>query len=122
MIATEKKISKALKLLGFKITINTNLKTVNFLDVTQNLKKHTFEPYKKENDTPIYKHTSSNHPPSIIKQIPKSINRRLSDHSSNIDIFNKNIHIYENALKNSVYKQTLEYTPPKKQTKREIEI
>ena len=31
-----KKISNALKLLGFKITIYTNLRTVNFLDVTLN--------------------------------------------------------------------------------------
>ena len=51
-------------------------KIVNFLDVTLNLSKDTFEPYKKENDIPIYIHTSSNHPPSVIKQIPKSISHR----------------------------------------------
>ena len=38
-------ISNALKLLGFKITIYTNLKIVNFLNVIQNLRKGTFEPY-----------------------------------------------------------------------------
>ena len=42
-----KKIANELKQLGFKITIYTNLKIVNFLDVTLNLKKGTFEPYKK---------------------------------------------------------------------------
>ena len=62
------RISSALKL-GFRITICTNLKIVNFLDVTSKFKNGTFEPFKKENDTPIYKHTSSNHSPSIIKQI-----------------------------------------------------
>ena len=63
-----KRIPNTLKLLGFKITINTNLKIVNFLDVTLNLKKSTFECYKKKkNDTPMYIHTSSNHSPSIIK-------------------------------------------------------
>ena len=62
-----KRISNALKLLGFKINIHTNLKIGNFLDVTRNFSKGTFEPYKGENDTPIYIHTSSNYPPSVIK-------------------------------------------------------
>ena len=97
-----------MKLLGFKI--------VTFLGVTLNLSKSTFEPYKKENDTPIYKHTFSNHPPSVIKQIPISISRRLSDNSSNIGIFNKYKHIYNNALKNSGYRQTLDKHTSKKQT------
>ena len=68
-----KRISNALKLLGFKSTIHTNLKTVNFLDITLNLTNCTYEPYKKDNNTLIYIHTSSNHSPSITKQIPKSI-------------------------------------------------
>ena len=103
-----KRISNALKLLEFKITIYTNVKIVNFLDVTLNLKKGTFEPYKKENDTPIYIQTSSNQPPSITKEILKSISHRLSDNSSKINNYNKNKHIYDNALNNSGYKQTLE--------------
>ena len=43
----KKRISNTLKLLGFNMTTYTNLKIVNFLDVTLNLKKGTFEPYKK---------------------------------------------------------------------------
>ena len=42
-----KRIPNALKLLRFKITINTNLKIVNFSDVTLNLKKVYLKPYKK---------------------------------------------------------------------------
>ena len=82
-----KRISNALKLLGFKSTIHTNLKTVNFLDITPNLANCTYEPYKKDNNAPIYIHTSSNPPPSITKEIPKSISRRLSSNLSNINIF-----------------------------------
>ena len=48
-----KKISNALKLQGFKSTIHTNLKTVYFLDITLNLTNCTYEPYKKDNNTPI---------------------------------------------------------------------
>ena len=94
-----KKISNAQKLQRFKITIHTNLKIGNFLDVTLNLSKGTYETYKKDNNTPIYIHTSANHPPSITKQIPKSISRRLCSNSPNIDIFNKLKHIYDKALK-----------------------
>ena len=117
-----KRISNALKLLGFKITIYTNLKILNFLDVTLNLKKGIFEPYKKENDTSIYIYISSNHPPLIIKLTPKSISRRLSDNSSDIDIFNKCKHIYNGALKSSRYKQTLESPLPPKKTNQNTEI
>ena len=103
------------KLLGFKSTIHTNLKTVNFLDITLNLTNCTYEPYKKDNNTPIYIHTSSNHPPSITKQIRKSISRRLSSNSSNTNIFNK--HLYDDALKHSGYKQELKFTPTKVNSK-----
>ena len=93
LVSNRKRISDALKLLGFRINININLKIVNFLDVTLYLKKVTFEPYKKENNIPLYIHTSANYPPSIIKQITESISHRLSNNSSNIDIFYKNKHI-----------------------------
>ena len=112
-----KKISNALKLLGFKSTIYTNLKTVNFLNITLNLTNCTYEPYKKDNNTLIYIHTSSNHPPSITKQIPKSISPRQSNNSSNIDILKKYKHIYDEVLKSSGYKQELKFTPTKVNSK-----
>ena len=99
------KKDNALKLLRIKITINTNLTIVYFLDTTLILKKDTFELNKKENNTPIYIYTSLNHLPSIIKHIPKSISCRISDSSSDIDIFNKNKYTYDNTLKNNSYKQ-----------------
>ena len=51
---------------------------VNFLDVTCNLTNGTFRPYKKPNDKLLYIHTSSSHPPQILKQLPNAINERLS--------------------------------------------
>ena len=61
--SNRKRIASSLKLLGFRITIHTNLRIVNFWDVTLNLYKGTYEPFKKDNDTPINILTSSNHPP-----------------------------------------------------------
>ena len=84
----------ALKQQGFKITIKTNLEIYKLPWCNTKFRKRNIRTLKKkENDTPIYIDTSSNHPPSIIKQIPISINRRLS---SKIDISNckKNIYTY----------------------------
>ena len=52
-----------------------------------------------------------------IQILPKSISRRLSSNSSNVDIFNKNKHIYDKALKHSGYRQALEFIPPKDKSK-----
>ena len=58
-----KNVIKIFKQVGFKIKIRTNLKIVNFLDVTFNLTNGTYRPYKKPNDPLLYINTSSNHPP-----------------------------------------------------------
>ena len=67
---------------GLKITITTNLKTVNFLDVTFNLCTGKYQPYKKPNDTPTYINVNSKHPPNIIKALPNNISKRISNISS----------------------------------------
>ena len=51
-------------------------------------------------DKLLYIHSSSNHPPQIIKQLPNSISKRLSKNSSNQKIFNIAKVEYEDALKN----------------------
>ena len=88
------------------------MKEVNFLDVTFNLPTDSYKPYKKPNDNPIYIHTKSNHPPNIIKQLPKNISKRISDISSSKEIFDKAAPYYNNALKASGYEDTIEYNPP----------
>ena len=45
---TRKDIIKSFKEIGFKIEIKTNLKQVDFLDVTFNLNNSTYQPYKKK--------------------------------------------------------------------------
>ena len=75
----------------------TNLKEVNFLDVTFNITNGAFRPYKKANDKLLYIRTSSNHPPQIIKQLPNAINERLSYNSSDEAVFNSTKVEYEDA-------------------------
>ena len=67
-------IIKIVKEIGFKIDIETNLKIVNFLDMTFNLINVSYKPYKKPVDTLLYINKNSNHPPQIIKKLPKTIN------------------------------------------------
>ena len=96
-----KDIIEILKNSGFKIKIKTNLHIVDFLDITFNLLDGTYKPYKEPNDLLFYVNTSSNHPPQIIKQLLMSINNRLSNNSSNKQVFDMSKGEYEKALRES---------------------
>jgi hypothetical protein len=104
-----KQITATFKKEGLKITIETNIVEVDFLDVTLNLDSRKYYPFRKPNDTPLYVNKQSNHPPTIIKQLPKMINQRISDISCNKEEFDKAKGIYETALKNSGYDHQLEF-------------
>ena len=56
-----------------------NTTKVNFLDAMLDLRSEEFHPYIKEGNIPLYVLKESNHPPSILENIPKSINKRLSE-------------------------------------------
>ena len=94
------------------ITIDTNLIETDFLDVSSNLNTGKYFPFKKQNNTPLYIHSKSNHPPSIIKQLPSMTNKRISSLSSDETEFNKAKITYETALKNSGYQATLKFWKP----------
>ena len=95
----KKDIQKLFKGNHLNITIQCNLKIVNYLDVTFNLSNATYRPFCKPNNEIAYIHKESNHPPSILRQIPLSIESRLSKHSSNEKIFKESTKIYQEALK-----------------------
>ena len=105
----KKDIQKLFKGNHLNITIQCNLKIVNYLDVTFNLSNATYPPFCKPNNEIAYIHKESNHPPSILRQIPLSIESRLSKHSSNEKIFKESTQIYQEALKKSGYNHQLTY-------------
>ena len=76
------------------------------------LRTGIYKPYMKPNNTPLYVHKKSNHPPNITRNIPESINRRLSTISSNETIFNDAAPTYQEALNNSGYDYKLKFKPP----------
>ena len=81
------------------IVIECNLKIVDYLDVTLNLLSNTYKPFSKSNNEINYIHKEFNHPPSITKQVPFSIESHLSSLSSGEKIFNESTPIYQEALK-----------------------
>ena len=66
-------MTKTFKDNDLKITIDANKKIVNFLDVTFNLTDGTYKPYMKLNNKLLYVHKQSNHPPTLLKNIPTNI-------------------------------------------------
>ena len=97
----KKKIIKIFKSNGLNITVECNLIVTDFLDVTFDLKSGTYYPYRKPNNELLYINKHSNHPPSIIKQIPSMISKRISENSCDKNHFDKTVPDYNIPLKNS---------------------
>ena len=93
------------------ITIEINLKRVNFLDVTLDLESGLYKPYRKPGDRPLYVSADSNHPPLILQNIPAGIERRLSDNSSNEEVFKEAIPIYQAELERCGFSHQLKFNP-----------
>ena len=105
----QKRIIRAFKFLGFKIEISSNIKIVNFLDVTLDLSNNSYKPFIKTNQNPSYININSNHPKNIIKQVPKAVNLRIYKLSVNEKIFKESIKRYIDALKNCGFKEDFRY-------------
>ena len=121
---------KVFKDCSLRITIQANLPIVNFLDVQLNLDTSTYQAYRKPDNRPVYLNKNSNHPITVLKQLPKSIEKRISDISSNENVFTQSIPIYQDALQKSGFTEQLKYiasdnnrennTEEKKRRKRKI--
>ena len=107
---TKKKLCKIFKDNNLRIAVEAKKKVTDFLDITLDLHTGSYKPYKKPNDTISYIRCQSNHPPSIIKNLPKVIEIRLSNNSANADIFQEAAKPYNNVLKNNGHKEELKYT------------
>ena len=108
----KKDFQKVFKRNGLNITIQSNLKVVDYLDVTFNLNNGTYMPYRKPNNTTTYIHKESNHSPNILSKLPGMIERRISDLSATKEIFENSKDYYEEALKKSGFDGKLNYNQP----------
>ena len=114
--ATRKKLHRFFNEFGLIINVCPDLETVNFLDVTLDLKNGNFGPYRKPNDVPLYIHRHSNHPPNIIKEVPKIIEGRLNSIASSELEFKRAVPEFQEALKKSGFHEILQFTPAKSKT------
>ena len=70
---------------------------------------HKYHPNRKQSSALQYIHKQSNHPLSIIKQIPLITSKRLFDISSDKKHFDKTASAYIEALKNSGFKENTKF-------------
>ena len=94
-----KQIIENSKRLGLSITIKMNLNVADFLDIQFKLKTNSYK-YMKPNSVPVYINKNSN-PPHVLRELQKTIEKRISNISSSNEIFDNSKTIYENTLKKS---------------------
>ena len=87
----EKDLTRIFKSNGLSITVKTNLKVADFLDIHFERVQDIYQPYKKLNDELLHINKNSTHPPTIIKQVPKAVSKRISDISSSKETYDQNI-------------------------------
>ena len=91
---TRKELHKIFEQFDLKITAEVNLNVVNFLDVTFDLNNAKPKPYRKPNDDPLYINRRSNHPPSITRQLPTTINKRVLHFSHRTNKHLRNLRLF----------------------------
>ena len=114
----KKDFQRIFKEKGLDIVIVCNRKSVDYLDVTMNLTDGSYRPYHKPDDETSYVHKESDHPPSIIKQLPLAVEKRISDLCSSEEIFEQSKGHYQEALGKSGYTYQLKYNPSTTSTRR----
>lgn len=103
---------------GLRITIESNLTVTDYLDVTLDLLKNKYYPFRKPENKALYINAKSNHPQNIIKELPKMISRRVADLSCNEEEFLKAKPMYESALKESGHTTEFSYVKSNEKKKR----
>ena len=78
-------------------------------DFTFNYEIEKYFPFGKANNTPLYINTFSNHPPTIIKQLPKMISKRNLNLSCSNKELDKVKCVYETALKDSKHFSSISF-------------
>ena len=101
---------------GLSTTCAVNKKIADFLDVRFNLNDQNLRTSQKAKNEPVYVNKQSNRPPNIIvADIPKAISKRLASISCNKNIFDRNVDIYQTAIKNSGFDGTITYNDQSEQ-------
>ena len=90
----------------------SNLRIVNDLDVTLNLNNGSFRSCDKPDDIIQYINKEFKHPPNIIKHLPVSAEKGLSNNSFVEKIFQESAIYYEDTLNKAGYFDKVVYNVP----------
>ena len=104
---TRKKLVKLFKDENLKITTETNITVVSYLDVVMDLKDKSTKPFIKSNANTRYVSKLSNHPKNVTDNIPEAVNKRLCDISSSRVMFEQEVQHYQEALRQAGYSDQL---------------
>ena len=82
---------------------------MDFPNVTLDIRNCPYQPFTKPNSAPVCVYRQSNHPPSVLQNIPRSVNDRLNRLSSSREMFEGTALPYQ-ALEKIVYNHKREFT------------
>ena len=116
----KKSLQKTFKEFGLEIVAESNLRIVNYLDVTLKLNEGSFRPCDKP-DIIQYINKESNHPPHPPKEskhLLAYIEKRLSNNSSDKKTFQESPIYYQDTLNKAGYIDKVVYHTPQAQVTR----
>ena len=82
-----------------------NLKIIDYLDTMFDLTTGLFKPHNKTNNIPRYINAKSNHLSSLLKEILKSVSKRIFSNSCNEQVFNAAAPFYNGILDKCGYSE-----------------
>ena len=89
----------------------TNLKSVNLLDVTLDLTTHKYNPYNKPSNLPLYINVKPHKPPNIIKNLPENMSRCIYKLLSDKSVFDISKDLYNSEHSSSGFKYKAKFNP-----------
>ena len=113
-----KRLIKTFQDNDLSITSQTNITSTNFLDITLNLPTESHKPCRKPNDQPLYIDKYSSHPRHIIKTLPNTISKRISELSTKKD-FEEAAPIYIEAMQLAKHDCQIKYAKENQQTSKQ---
>ena len=107
----KKSLQKTFKDFVLEIVAESNLRFVNYLDVTLNNDDGSFRPCGKPDDIQ-YISKEFNYRLNLIKHLPASVEKRLSNNSFDEKIFQESAIYYEDTLNKARYLDKVVYHTP----------
>ena len=87
--------------------LQTFIRSVEFVNLISNLKTESDQPLRKPNNDPISIYIKWNHPSQIMKKLPKSFTKLLSENSSSKELLGKSKTLCKKYLNNSGFNKKI---------------